>query len=803
MNVQQQKKHVSSIIHHQQTAAAAWDGTRDFTDAFFSDEGSIRKFVQQTMTKQFAAEKKRTLEYLPLEYRNRFHTMGYYGGELRPVQILSPYDLPPGSLRRTWLEVFSQQIKRRGGLHELPYLLYDLNHPYSAPSDALEKHVTLETYSSFKRSFIPMEETLQGNGKPPFAVRPDPDRFALVSRCSKNNLAIGARLSVSLYEESSPRSSKNHQEGGGVRTGILREQRGDFARIAFDDDKDQSRWIPLQDYRYEVLHQAVENKNGTIFSPRKEVASSLLALRGVGVAVATQTSGGKSSSKEVVPPPPVPERAVLGPVHENHKNNKVRVSNTNAGVVSEKCPPAADTVTRQPPSLSSRDPNTSQPLHRPSFPSAKHVHKPPNATKGTVATNAQSKANRQSTTSNHVNATPMPVLPYSAAPNNFQPMNQPVHPPHGGWFWDNRRGVWVPCPPVAFGWVPARGAAAGRSSSSRTTDVDASRTPRANENKPGTLPLVTTTKRVNAETNRDKTGMLSPQIGKSTVEKTVAGNGTNPTSSEARQENQSTTTTPLTANSQPTQDDAKSQANVKNESETKATQRKRKSPSVKLSRRLPNGRIRAKSEPLRAPDGTFLKPSRGPKGYDWDAMAGVWTPPPGISSLDLNPIVVAEMPSKKAKAAEKKTKTKKPRDADKPKNPSSAYNIFFKEYREKIRALLFANDGAVVDNDPASDDYISPEELKTLRQENGKMNTAEISKLIGRRWSKILPENLSRLQLVAFADRERHTREMEDYNQKKFSDARLLLGMNPSSQASETLQSPAEDGAKKAEQPVF
>jgi len=523
MNAQKQQKRVSPIIRHQQTAAAAWDDTRDFTDAFFLDEGSIRKFVQQTMTNQFAAEKKRTLECLPLEYRNRFHTMGFYGGDRRPVQILSPYDLPPGPLRRTWLEVFSQQLKRRGGLDELPYLLYDLNHPTSAPSEALEKHVTLETYSSFQRSFIPMEETVQGNGKPAFAVRPDPDRFALVSRCSENNLAIGARLSVSLYEESSPKSSKNHQEGEGVRTGILREQRGDFARITFDDDKDQSLWIPLQDFRYEVLHQAVENKNGTIFSPRKEVASSLLALRLQNVAVATQTNGGKSSSKEVVPPPPVPERAVLGPVQENHKNNKVRVSNKKAGDVSEKCPPAADTVIRQPPSLSSRDPSRPQPLHRSFFPSAKHVHKPPKAMKGTVATNAQSKANRQSTTSNQVNATHMPVPPYSAASNKFQPMNQIAHPPNGGWFWDSRRGVWVPCPPVAFGWVPARGAAAGKGSSSRTTTVDANRTPRANDNKPGTLPLVTTTKRVNTETSREKIGMLSPQIGKSTVEKTGSG----------------------------------------------------------------------------------------------------------------------------------------------------------------------------------------------------------------------------------------------------------------------------------------
>lgn len=161
------------------------------------------------------------------------------------------------------------------------------------------------------------------------------------------------------------------------------------------------------------------------------------------------------------------------------------------------------------------------------------------------------------------------------------------------------------------------------------------------------------------------------------------------------------------------------------------------------------------------------------------------------------------MPSKKAKDTKKKTKTKKPRDADKPKNPSLAYNIFFKEYREKIRALLFAKDGAVANNNPASDNYISPEVLKTLQQENGKINTAKISKPIGRRWSQILPENLSRLQLMAFANRERHTRKMEDYNQKKFSDARLLLGMNPLSQASAALQSPAKDGAKKEEQPAF
>lgn len=85
----------------------------------------------------------------------------------------------------------------------------------------------------------------------------------------------------------------------------------------------------------------------------------------------------------------------------------------------------------------------------------------------------------------------------------------------------------------------------------------------------------------------------SATFGKTTVEKTGADHGANPISKETRQENQSTTTTPLTltANSQPTQDDAKSQANVIIESETKATQRKIKSPSVKVSCRLPNGCI--------------------------------------------------------------------------------------------------------------------------------------------------------------------------------------------------------------------
>jgi len=118
----------------------------------------------------------------------------------------------------------------------------------------------------------------------------------------------------------------------------------------------------------------------------------------------------------------------------------------------------------------------------------------------------------------------------------------------------------------------------------------------------------------------------------------------------------------------------------------------------------------------------------------------------------------------KAVAAKRPAK-KKPKD--KPKRPLSAYNFFFKEEREKILKIVLAEDPEKVENDPESEDYLSPERVGKLRKEGGKVSFEEMGKLIGQRWKNIDPDRLSKFSDLANDDTDRYKKEMISYNSRQ------------------------------------
>lgn len=61
---------------------------------------------------------------LPPGYVSNFGRIGIFDG--KPVQIISPYSIPPGQPRSNWEKTFTK-LKRNGKLSNLPYFLYRLD----------------------------------------------------------------------------------------------------------------------------------------------------------------------------------------------------------------------------------------------------------------------------------------------------------------------------------------------------------------------------------------------------------------------------------------------------------------------------------------------------------------------------------------------------------------------------------------------------------------------------------------------------------------------------------------------------
>jgi hypothetical protein len=133
-----------------------------------------------------------------------------------------------------------------------------------------------------------------------------------------------------------------------------------------------------------------------------------------------------------------------------------------------------------------------------------------------------------------------------------------------------------------------------------------------------------------------------------------------------------------------------------------------------------------------------------------------------MSDDQLDPHISTDDYDKKEKPIPtKRTTRKKPKD--KPKRPLSAYNFFFKEEREKILKVL-NDEEAENSQDEKSEDYLTPEQIVSLKKEGGKVSFEEMGKIIGRRWKNINPDKLSKFQELANDDTERYKQEMQAYN---------------------------------------
>jgi hypothetical protein len=108
---------------------------------------------------------------------------------------------------------------------------------------------------------------------------------------------------------------------------------------------------------------------------------------------------------------------------------------------------------------------------------------------------------------------------------------------------------------------------------------------------------------------------------------------------------------------------------------------------------------------------------------------------------------------------------KKPKD--KPKRPLSAYNVFFKEERERILQGI-----------PNGHDYVEQEEPNDKKRKalpHGKIGFESLARTIGKRWKELNGEDLVYYKEKAQVDMERYKKEMETFmtRQREASEASM------------------------------
>ena len=127
--------------------------------------------------------------------------------------------------------------------------------------------------------------------------------------------------------------------------------------------------------------------------------------------------------------------------------------------------------------------------------------------------------------------------------------------------------------------------------------------------------------------------------------------------------------------------------------------------------------------------------------------------------------------AKKTTETQKKKKRKKPKGA--PKRPLSAYNIFFKEERQRMLQSLPRMDNGPTSN---SSSKSSRRRRKGRDRPHGKISFENLAKTIGSRWRELGSAERKKFEILAAKDTERYTEEM-----KVFHDEQMLKASTISS----------------------
>jgi hypothetical protein len=109
-----------------------------------------------------------------------------------------------------------------------------------------------------------------------------------------------------------------------------------------------------------------------------------------------------------------------------------------------------------------------------------------------------------------------------------------------------------------------------------------------------------------------------------------------------------------------------------------------------------------------------------------------------------------------------KTSRFKKKSTNKPKRPLSAYNIFFKEERERILREIPDDTATATTSAPAPSSHNS-RMRRGKRVPHGKIDFQNLAKAVGKRWQNLSPEAMAVYKEKANDDLVRYKREMEEF----------------------------------------
>lgn len=189
---------------------------------FFVDEDTIQTFVRHHLTHHFLTEQSRIIQELPAGYQTLIYTVGYHQNS--PVQIISPYDIPPGSLRRGWMEEFQKWKRIKGNdAFNMPFLLFH----FDAASPSLGDSVKLLPCHVFQgllpapASPNPTKGSLELKYKATFECRKHKCPFEVILDPNRIRVTMNVDCGVVSQSSSSTAGNGTSQQHAEVASSLL------------------------------------------------------------------------------------------------------------------------------------------------------------------------------------------------------------------------------------------------------------------------------------------------------------------------------------------------------------------------------------------------------------------------------------------------------------------------------------------------------------------------------------------------------------------------------------------------------
>lgn len=140
---------------------------------------------------------------------------------------------------------------------------------------------------------------------------------------------------------------------------------------------------------------------------------------------------------------------------------------------------------------------------------------------------------------------------------------------------------------------------------------------------------------------------------------------------------------------------------------------------------------------------------------------------PNPSKEDLNKNAVSALDYIAKMGKNKRGRPKRNPAEGWPKRPLSAYNIFFKECREKIVGEESSDKSDAPEKSNETGDPLKPHSRRKRRKKHGKISFGGLAKSVGSMWKELSPESMSYYERKAEESREAYRKEIKLFLEKR------------------------------------